>query len=157
MMPFPQVGDIAPDFATQTDLGEDVKLSDYQGQTVVLYFYPKADTPGCTKQACAYRDNYDAFAERGVPVLGISHDTVEEQATFKQKFALPFTLLADPNAEIAKMYDLWTERTVERDGKSRTFQFIERSTLVIDQDGTVIFSARGVDPTTDTQAVLDEL
>ena len=156
-MPFPQVGDIAPDFATQTDLGEDVKLSDYQGQTVVLYFYPKADTPGCTKQACAYRDNYDAFAERGVPVLGISHDTVEEQAAFKQKFALPFTLLADPNAEIAKMYDLWTERTVERDGKSRTFQFIERSTLVIDQDGTVIFSARGVDPTTDTQAVLDEL
>lgn len=156
-MPFPKVGDTAPDFETQTDTGDNVKLSDYRGQTIVLYFYPKADTPGCTKQACAYRDNYDVFAERDIPVLGISHDTVEEQAAFKQKFALPFTLLADPDAEIAKIYDLWTERTVERNGRSRTFQFLERSTLVIDPAGTVIFSARGVDPTTDTEAVLNEL
>lgn len=156
-MPFPQAGDVAPDFETQTDTGEPVKLSDYRGKTIVLYFYPKADTPGCTKQACAYRDNYDAFAERGVKVLGISWDSVEAQAAFKQKFALPFTLLADPAAEIAKQYDLWTERTFERNGKSRTVQFVERSTLIIDAEGKVQFSARGVDPTTDTQAILDEL
>ena len=156
-MPFPEVGDVAPDFETQTDTGEPIKLSDFRGETIVLYFYPKADTPGCTKQACAYRDNYDAFAERGVKVLGISYDTVEEQAAFKQKFALPFTLLADPDAAIAEQYGLWRERTFERNGKSRTVHFVERSTLIIDADGKVKFSARGVDPTTDTQAVLDKL
>lgn len=156
-MPLPTVGETAPNFNTQTDTGADVALEDYRGKKIVLYFYPKADTPGCTKQACFYRDNYKEFEKRGVTVLGISHDTVEEQAAFKEKFNLPFTLLADPEHQIADEYGVWVERTIEREGKTRTVVGIQRSTLILDEAGQVIYSKRGVDPANDTEEVLSQL
>lgn len=157
-MGFPEIGSIAPDFESQTDAGETIKLSDYKGKKVVLYFYPKADTPGCTKQACNFRDNYGAFEERDVIVLGVSYDTVQEQKVFKEKFNLPFTLIADPEHQISGLYSVWDEHEITtKSGKVRTFTGIFRSTLVIDSEGKVIDSRWGVDPTSDTQVVLDIL
>ena len=157
-MGFPEVGTVAPDFESQTDAGDAIKLSDYKGKTVVLYFYPKADTPGCTKQACNFRDNYGAFEERDVAVLGVSYDTVAEQKAFKDKFALPFTLIADPDHKIGDLYGVWDDHEITtKSGNVRNFTGIYRSTLIIDSDGKVIDSRWGVDPTSDTQAVLDIL
>lgn len=154
-MTFPEAGTIAPDFATQTDTGTDVKLSDYRGKKIVLYFYPKADTPGCTIQACRFRDNYAAFAERDVLVLGISIDTPEEQAAFKTKFALPFTLLADPNHEIAELYGVWGHHKFTRKtGEEVEYTGLRRSTLILDETGKVLAARWGVDPANDTDEVL---
>lgn len=154
-MSFPEPGTLAPDFATQTDTGKNVKLSDYRGKKVVLYFYPKADTPGCTIQACRFRDNYGAFEERDVVVLGASIDTVEEQAAFKHKFALPFTLLADPNHEIAELYGVWgNHKFTRKTGEEVEYTGLRRSTLVLDENGTVLASRWGVDPANDTDEVL---
>jgi peroxiredoxin Q/BCP len=154
-MNFPEVGTIAPDFATQTDTGADVKLSDYRGKKVVLYFYPKADTPGCTTQACRFRDNYQAFQERDVVVLGASIDTAEEQAAFKTKYALPFTLLADANHEISELYGVWGHHKFTRKtGEEAEFTGLRRSTLILDETGKVIDARWGVDPANDTEEVL---
>ena len=97
-------GKPAPDFELTSDSGDTVKLSDLRGKPVVLYFYPKDDTPGCTTQACAIRDSYDDFAERGAVVLGVSPDTETSHVKFKEKYGLPFTLLADPEHEVAEKY-----------------------------------------------------
>lgn len=156
-MAFPDIGSIAPDFESKTDSGETIKLSDFRGKTVVLYFYPKADTPGCTKQACNFRDNYGAFEERGVLVLGVSYDTVEEQKTFKDKFNLPFTLIADPDHAVSELYGVWGDHEFKRKERVINFTGIYRSTLVIDGEGKVVDSRWGVDPTSDTQAVLEIL
>ncbi|MCJ7823741.1 MAG: peroxiredoxin, partial [Anaerolineales bacterium] len=93
-MSIPKIGITAPDFEVLDDTGETIHLSDYLGKEVVLYFYPKADTPGCTKEACAFRDDYSAYSDRGIVILGVSPDSVKNQARFKQKFHLPFPLLA---------------------------------------------------------------
>jgi thioredoxin-dependent peroxiredoxin len=157
-MAFPQVGDTAPDFETQTDTGEPTSLSDYRGKTVVLYFYPKADTPGCTKQACAIRDNYSEYEKRDVVVLGASIDTPEEQAAFKHKFNLPFTLLADADHRISELYGVWGEHTVTRpSGETATFTGLRRSTLILDENGKVISARWGVDPANDTAEILEIL
>jgi len=153
----PGAGDAAPDFETQTDTGKTVRLSDYRGKKVVLYFYPKADTPGCTKQACLFRDNYGEFEKIGVPVLGASYDTVEEQAAFKQKYNLPFTLLADPDHSIAELYGVWGDHKIVKDGVASTFQGLRRSTFIIDEKGKVIWSKYGVDATNNTAEVLELL
>ena len=97
-------GDLAPDFSTQTDAGTPFSLGDLRGKTVVLYFYPRADTPGCTVEACGIRDEFAGFQRVGAEVLGISPDTVEAQAAFKAKYQLPFTLLADPDHAIADLF-----------------------------------------------------
>src|SRR5919197_6499848 len=117
----------APDFELESDSGEKVRLSSLRGSPVVLYFYPKDDTPGCTAQACGIRDAYDRFREKGAVVLGVSVDTEASHAKFKTKYELPFTLLADPERTIGEAYG------VARDGKSS----YERSTFVIDPDGNV--------------------
>ena len=157
-MAFPEVGSIAPDFESKTDAGEAIKLSDYRGQTVVLYFYPKADTPGCTKQACNFRDNYGEFEKRAVPVLGVSWDSVEEQKAFKDKFNLPFTLIADPDHAVSELYGTWDNHEITtKSGKVRQFTGVYRSTLIIDAEGKVVDARWGVDPTSDTQTVLDVL
>jgi len=156
-MPFPEIGTQATDFETQTDSGETVKLSDFRGKQVILYFYPKADTPGCTTQACNFRDNYSAFAERGVVVLGASPDTVEAQAAFKKKYNLPFTLLADPDHVLAEAYGVWGTHTVNVAGEPVTYTGIRRSTLILDENGVVIDARWGVDPANDTQRVLEIL
>lgn len=157
-MKFPEVGTLAPDFTVKTDSDDIIKLSDFRGQKVVLYFYPKADTPGCTKQACNIRDNYAAYEERNVEVLGASPDTVEEQKAFKQKYNLPFTLLADANHAVGELYGVWGDHEVNtKSGKTYQFTGIYRSTLIIDENGAVLDARWGVDPANDTQVILEIL
>ena len=103
-------GKPAPDFELATDTGERVKLSDFRGQPVVLYFYPKDDTPGCTVEACGFRDAYSEFEQRGAVVLGVSPDDEASHVKFKEKFSLPFTLLADPEHQVADQYGVWGEK-----------------------------------------------
>ncbi len=153
----PPVGVLAPDFEAQTDSGKPIKLSDFRGQRVVLYFYPQADTPGCTKQACTIRDNYGAFQAKGVVVLGASPDTVEAQAAFKAKYNLPFTLLADPDHAIADLYGLWGTHKIMYNGVEYTTTGVRRSTFIMDEDGIVRYSQFGVDPANNTAEILDVL
>ena len=146
-------GKPAPDFELQSDTGDTVKLSDLRGRPVVLYFYPKDDTPGCTTEACEFRDAYDVFRERGAEVLGVSPDDVTSHEKFKSKYELPFTLLADPNHSVAEDYGVWGERKFA--GKS--YMGINRSTFVIAADGTVVDAGYGVKPDTDPSRVLAAL
>ena len=146
-------GKPAPDFELTSDAGEKVKLSDLRGKPVVLYFYPKDDTPGCTTQACSIRDNYDEFAERGAVVLGVSPDDVSSHEKFKRKYGLPFTLLADPGHETAENYGVW----VEKKNYGKTYMGIERSTFLIDRDGRIAKVMRRVKPDTHTEQVLAAL
>jgi thioredoxin-dependent peroxiredoxin len=156
-MAFPQVGETAPDFTAQTDTGETLKLSDLRGKRVVLYFYPKADTPGCTRQACSIRDNYQRFRDVDVVVLGASPDTIEEQAAFKAKYDLPFTLLADPEHELADLYGVWGTHQSTFKGVEYTTTGAKRSTVIIEPDGTVSYAQFGVDATKNPGELLDIL
>jgi thioredoxin-dependent peroxiredoxin len=146
-------GKPAPDFELTSDSGERVKLSDFRGKPVVLYFYPKDDTPGCTTQACGIRDVYSDFRDRGAVVLGVSPDDEASHVKFKQKYSLPFTLLADPEHEVAEEYGVWKERN--RYGKKS--MGIERSTFVIDHHGNVSKAMRRVKPDTHADDVLAAL
>jgi peroxiredoxin Q/BCP len=146
-------GKLAPDFELQSDTGEMVRLSDLRGKPVVLYFYPKDDTPGCTKQACGIRDAWDDFRERGAVVLGISPDGEASHAKFKQKYRLPFTLLADSDHRVAEEYGFWGERSFA----GKKYMGIERSTVVIRPDGTVARVFRRVKPAEHADQVLAAL
>ena len=146
-------GTTAPDFELKTDSGETIRLSDLRGKQVVLYFYPKDDTPGCTTQACGIRDSYDAFAERGAVVLGVSPDSETSHVKFKEKYGLPFTLLADPEHKVADEYGTW----VEKKNYGKTYMGIERSTFVIDGDGRIAKVMRRVKPDTHAEKVLAAL
>jgi len=156
-MAFPQVGETAPDFTAQTDTGETLSLSDLRGKRVVLYFYPKADTPGCTRQACTILDNYQRFKDVDVVVLGSSPDTVEEQAAFKTKYDLPFTLLADSDHTLADVYGVWGTHTTSFKGVEHTSTGVRRSTVIIDPDGVVSYAQFGVDATKNPGELLDIL
>ncbi|HSP72001.1 MAG TPA: thioredoxin-dependent thiol peroxidase [Gaiellaceae bacterium] len=145
-------GKPAPDFELATDAGETVKLSDFRGKAVVLYFYPKDDTPGCTAQACAIRDAWSAFADKAV-VLGVSPDDEGSHVKFKEKYELPFTLLADTEHEVAEAYDVWKERSMY----GNTFMGVERSTFVIDREGNVAREFRKVKPDEHAGLVLEAL
>lgn len=123
----------APAFTATTDSGKKIKLSDFKGKLVVLYFYPKDDTPGCTKEACAFRDANDALQERGAVVLGVSPDDEKSHAKFRDKFSLNFPLLADPDHAIADAYGAWREKNMY--GKKS--MGVQRSTYLIDKDGKV--------------------
>ena len=146
-------GQTAPEFELQSDGGETVKLSDFRGRPVVLYFYPKDDTPGCTAEACEFRDAYDVFRDRGAEVLGVSPDDVASHQRFKSKYELPFTLLADPDHRIAEAYGVWGERTTY----GRTSMGITRSTFVIDRDGRIARAMRGIRPAGHAENVLAAL
>jgi peroxiredoxin Q/BCP len=146
-------GKPAPAFELESDTGERVSLEALRGKPVVLYFYPKDDTPGCTKQACGIRDSYDGFTERGAVVLGVSPDAVTRHRKFKEKHGLPFTLLADPDHEVADAYGVWTERSMY----GKKYMGIERSTFVIDADGNIAKIMRRVKPDTHAEAVLAAL
>jgi peroxiredoxin Q/BCP len=146
-------GKPAPDFELESDGGKTVKLSDFQGRPVVLYFYPKDDTPGCTTEACEFRDAYDVFRERGAEVLGVSPDDVASHGKFKTKYELPFTLLADPDHEVAEQYGVWGEKKFA----GRTSVGIIRSTFIIDQEGNVARAMKGIKPAGHAAQVLDSL
>lgn len=143
----------APDFTLPTDTGERLTLSDLRGGPVVLYFYPRDDTPGCTKQACGLRDAHGKIQERGATVLGVSPDTEASHVKFKEKYGLPFTLLADPDHEVAELYDVWVEKNVY----GKRSEGIKRSTFVIDADGNVAKAMRGVSPDGHADQVLSAL
>ncbi len=128
------VGEMAPDFQGVTDQDETVKLSDYRGQRVVVYFYPKDDTPGCTTQACGFRDNYVDIQEKNAIVLGISPDGAASHRKFKTKFDLPFTLIADEDHSIAEAYGVWGEKSMY----GRKYMGIIRSHFVVDADGKLV-------------------
>jgi thioredoxin-dependent peroxiredoxin len=146
-------GNPAPDFTLTSDSGERVSLSQFRGQRVVLYFYPKDDTPGCTAQACGIRDSYDDFEQRGAVVLGVSPDEESSHVKFKQKYGLPFTLLADPEHEVAEQYGVWGERKY----MGKTYMGVERSTFLIDEDGRIAKVMRRVKPDTHAERVLEAL
>jgi peroxiredoxin Q/BCP len=146
-------GTEAPDFELPSDAGEPVRLSSLRGRPVVLYFYPKDDTPGCTKQACGLRDVYGEIEERGATVLGVSPDTEASHVKFKSKYGLPFTLLADPEHEVAERYGVWVEKT----SYGRRSMGIKRSTFVIDADGKVVSAMIGVSPDGHAEKVLAAL
>lgn len=129
----PQTGQPAPDFALTSDSGETIRLSDLRGQRVVLYFYPKAMTTGCTAQACAFRDAMPQITARNAVVLGISPDPVNELVKFKEKEGLNFPLLSDPDHAVAESYGVWGERSMY----GRTYMGINRSQFVIGEDGTI--------------------
>ena len=128
-----QIGDTAPDFTSTTDAGKTITLSELAGKRVVLYFYPKDDTPGCTTQACDFRDNYLAIEEKNALVLGISPDGVKSHQKFKTKYNLPFTLVADEGHQIAEAYGVW----VEKSNYGKKYMGVERTTFLIDPDGTL--------------------
>src|ERR687885_1209831 len=126
-------GKAAPDFELASDSGERIRLSSLRVNPVVLYFYPKDDTPGCTTQACGIRDVYGEFERAGAVVLGVSPDDESSHVKFKEKYSLPFTLLADPEHEVAEEYGVWGEKSYA----GRTYMGVNRSTFVIGEDGTV--------------------
>jgi thioredoxin-dependent peroxiredoxin len=146
-------GTQAPDFELATDDGGRVRLSDLRGKPVVLYFYPKDDTPGCTKQACEIRDVWAEFRARGAVVLGVSPDDESSHTVFKSKYSLPFTLLADPDHAVADRYGTWGEREYA----GRKYMGINRSTFVIDPEGRVTRALYGVKPQGHAEKVLEAL
>jgi thioredoxin-dependent peroxiredoxin len=132
-MAMPDVGDKAPAFSLEDQSGETVKLSDFKGKSVVLYFYPKDDTPGCTREACAFRDEHSALKKAGAVVLGVSPDSGPSHAKFAGKYKLPFPLLADTDHAVSEKYGAWGEKTLY----GRKFMGITRSTFLIDPSGKV--------------------
>ena len=143
-------GDQAPDFELADQDGRPVKLSDFRGQRVVVYFYPKADTPGCTTQACGVRDHRADYAKAGAVVLGISPDTVAKVKKFHDKFSLDFPLLADEGHQVADAYGVWVEKSMY----GRKYFGNERTTFVIDSEGTVAEVLRKVKPAEHDERVL---
>ncbi len=147
------LGQPAPDFALRSDVGETVRLSDLRGQPVLVYFYPKDDTSGCTTQACEIRDSWDEFTAAGATVLGISPDGTESHVKFKEKFSLPFTLLSDEDHSVAEAYGAWGEKV--RYGK--TSIGLIRSGFVIDRDGNIAAAKVNVKADKHRQWALNEL
>ena len=143
-------GQTAPDFTLPDQHGDPVTLSQLRGKTVVLYFYPKADTPGCTAQACGIRDAYGEFERAGAVVLGISPDDEASHGKFKSKYDLPFTLLADTDHEVADAYGVWGEKKFA----GRSYMGVNRSTFVIGPAGTIEKAMRNVKPETHAEDVL---
>jgi peroxiredoxin Q/BCP len=149
----PKIGDLAPDFEALTDTGKRVKLTDYRGQRVVLYFYPKDDTSGCTKQACGFRDDYPVIEERNAVVLGVSPDSVASHQKFKAKYDLPFTLLVDEDHALAELYGVWGEKSMY----GRKYMGILRSHFVIDEAGKIIDAHVKVDPADSVKLAIQAL
>ena len=137
-----KTGDQAPDFEAATDADTQIKLSDLRGKRVVLYFYPKDDTPGCTTQACGFRDSYPELEAKNTVVLGVSPDSVKAHQKFKAKYSLPFTLVADRDHSIAEKFGVWTEKSMY----GRKYMGVNRSHFVIDEQGRIADAQYGVKP-----------
>jgi len=148
-----EAGDLAPDFEALTDTGETVRLSDFRGRRVVLYFYPKDNTSGCTTQACSFRDSYPEVEEKNAVVLGISPDSVASHQGFKTKYDLPFTLLVDQDHAIAELYGVWGEKSMY----GRKYMGIIRSHFVIDEEGKIVDARLKVKPADSAKLALEAL
>ena len=148
-----RIGNQAPNFELKTDQGEVRNLKELQGKKVILFFYPKANTPGCTKEACGFRDDFSIFSEIDVEVLGISPDTVRRQLNFKTKFELPYTLLADADHEVATLYNVWGLKNF----MGREFEGVKRTTFIIDEAGKISHIFEGVKPEGHSREVLEVL
>jgi peroxiredoxin Q/BCP len=146
-------GKPAPDFALRSDSGETIRLSELRGKQVVLYFYPKDDTPGCTTQACGIRDVYGELESAGAVVLGVSPDDEGSHVKFKEKYGLPFTLLADEDHAVSEQYGVWSEKKY----MGRSYMGVDRSTFVIGADGNVKRVMHKVKPDTHADEVLETL
>ena len=127
-------GTKAPEFSLPDENGEIRNLSDYKGKKLILYFYPKDNTPGCTKQACGFADLYPQFSEKGVEIIGISKDSVASHKKFKEKYSLPFTILSDTELKTIQAYDVWKEKKLY----GKTSMGIVRTTYLIDENGVII-------------------
>src|SRR5574339_458162 len=147
------VGDKAPDFSLPAAGGEALRLSDQKGQKVVLYFYPKDDTPGCTKEACNFRDDYSAYERAGVAILGVSPDTVASHVKFKKKFQLPFPLLADVGHKVCDLYGVWGPKKF----MGREYEGVLRTTFLIDKNGKIVKVFEKVRPAEHSAELLSEL
>lgn len=148
-----EFGERAPDFILMSDAGSEVRLSSFRGRKVVLYFYPKDGTSGCTQEAREFRDLAERFGEANVVILGVSKDGVESHQRFKEQNGLPFTLLSDPEAKVLSLYGVWKKRTLY----GRSFLGTERTTFLIDENGTVTKVYRKVKPKGHAQACLLDL
>ena len=146
-------GTKAPEFTGQTEGGKQLSLSDYKGKWVVLYFYPKDNTPGCTKEACSFRDNLSSLTDLGAEVIGVSPDTVESHDKFREKFDLNFHLVADPDKEILNAYDVIGEKNMF--GKKK--QGVIRSTYIIDPEGNISYTYKSVKVDGHTEQVMNRL
>ena len=144
------VGANAPVFSAPDQSGKNVSLADFKGKTVILYFYPKDDTPGCTVEACSFRDEHTAFKKKGAVVIGVSPDNAKKHTKFIEKFTLPFTLLSDTDHKIAEAYNVWVEKSMY----GRKYMGMERSTFVIDAGGKLKAIYRKVKPAEHTAEVL---
>lgn len=146
-----EVGNEAPDFALPDQVGKTHRLSDYKGRRVVLYFYPKDDTSGCTKEACSFRDSFSKFKKAGIEVLGVSADNQESHAKFQQKYNLPFILLSDTEKKVVKDYGVW----VEKINYGKKYWGIARMTFLINEDGEIIHVYEKVKPEEHAEEVLE--
>ena len=147
------VGAVAPEFELEADSGQTIRLADYRGRRVVLYFYPKDDTSGCTKQACGFRDRLPAFEARGLVVLGVSPDGVRSHERFRDKYALNFPLLSDPDHSVAAAYGAWGKKNMY----GREYEGILRSTVIIGTDGRVEAVYAKVKPAGHADLLLEDL
>lgn len=143
----------APDFTLQDSNGKEVSLHDFKGKKVVIYFYPKDNTPGCTKQACAFKDSYPTFKEANIEVIGISKDSVRSHVRFMEKYGLPFTLLSDPDQEVIKLYDVLKPKKLY----GKEYLGVVRSSYVIDEEGMIIDAKEKVKPDTNANDILQFL
>lgn len=146
-------GQQAPNFSLKDHQGNVHQLSDYKGQSVVVYFYPKDDTPGCTKEACSFRDSYDDFREAGVEIIGISPDNEKSHTKFVEKFQLPFVLLSDPDHNVCEAYGVWGLKKF----MGREYEGVFRTTFVIGPDGVIKRVFENVKPEDHSQEVISEV
>ena len=148
-----EIGTNAPEFTLPDQNGDTHSLSDYRGKKVILYFYPKDNTSGCTKEACGFRDRYPDITEKGAVVLGISKDSVKSHKKFETNHELPFTLLSDESTEVLQLYDVWVDKSMY----GRTYKGIERSTYLIDEEGVIIKAYQKVKAAKHPDDVLKDL
>ena len=148
-----KVGALAPDFTLKDKDGNDISLSDFRGQKVVLYFYPRDNTPGCTRQACAFAAAYEGFKEKNIKVIGISKDSVASHQKFAEKYSLPFTLLSDPELIAIKAYGVWQEKKLY----GKVSFGVVRTTFIIDENGVVTRVMEKVKPDTNAAEILEAL
>lgn len=146
-------GTKAPDFTLSDKDGNSVSISSYLGKKIVLYFYPKDNTPGCTKQACAFAGSFDIFKRNDVVVIGISKDSVASHIKFAEKYSLPFILLSDPDLKAIQSYDVWHEKKMA----GKTYMGVVRSTYIISEDGTILKAMEKVKPDTNAAEIIEYL